>query len=120
MCAFISLEGRLGWIGFVTRLLNLFNECGEIVNNEGGMRFARGAIVRFDAEVKLHIPGCEPRTAAPGEFGWLGEFDEAEHIDIKRAGFFFFSGGHGKLDVIDGKDFHEARKCKQVGRQKSR
>jgi hypothetical protein len=75
---------------------------GEVIHQKGGMRFARGSKVRFDAEMQLDIPSLKPGTAALCQFGRLGDFGKAKNADVKCTGFFFLARRHGNLDVVNG------------------
>jgi len=55
MRAFVSIQWRLGSIGFISRGLGIRDQRIEIVNNEGGVSFTRGLEIHFDAEMELHI-----------------------------------------------------------------
>ena len=118
MGALKSFKRRLRCVGLITSVLDLRNQGIEVVDNKGGMCLARRAEIRFDAEMELYFPSLEPGAAALCKVRRFGDFGKAQLINIKAARLVFFTSGHSKLDVIDGKYFHgsfrKAECCAQL------
>jgi hypothetical protein len=106
MGTFIAIQRGLGRVSFAASVLGKDENRGDVIHQKGGMRFARGTKIRFDAEMQLDISSLEPDTAAFCQFGRLGDLGKAKNADVKCAGFFFLTRRHCILDVIKGQDCH--------------
>ena len=106
MGALISIQGRLGGVDFISRALNRTDQRIQIIDDKRRVCLARSTKIRLDAEVELYIPSLEPGAAAFCQVGRLRDFSESQLRDIKGTRLIFFTGGHGNLNVVNGKYCH--------------
>ena len=102
MGTFVSIQWRLGFVGFVSDDLNIGDQYVEIVYDESGVCFACRSEIGFDTEMHLYPSRFKPGAAALSEFGRFGDLLKAKHVNVERARLFFLSGGHGDLNVVNG------------------
>jgi hypothetical protein len=106
MGTLISIQGRLGGIDLISRTLDSRNYRIKVIDDERGMRLARGTKIQLDAEVELDVASPQPGAAALCKIGRFGDFCKSQLCDVKGTRLIFFTGGHGNLNVVDGKDCH--------------
>ncbi len=80
------------------------DEAGEIAHQQAGMRLAGGAEVAVHAQVDPQVAGLEPRAAACGERGRLGDLGDAEQAVVEGACLRLAAGRHRELHVIHADD----------------
>ena len=102
MGTFVSIQRRLGCVGFIPRVLSLGDQGVQVIHNKGRVCLACGPEISFRANVKLHVFRLEPGAAAFGKFGRFWNFGEAQNFDKEGSRFCFFAYGHGKLNVVNG------------------
>jgi hypothetical protein len=84
-------------------LFEIRDEIVEPVDPQRWVCFASWPEVLLHPEMYLDSPGSEPPAAAGGEGLWLREDSEAEYVAVERLCLALAIGGHGELDVVEGR-----------------
>ena len=116
MGALVSLQGRLGGVGFNSRGPKSLKQTIQVADPESRMCLARRPEICLHAEMELDILRLQPDPAPPGKLCRFGDFGETQNIDVERTRLGFLSLRHGNLDVVDGMDGHADLRLKRLAR----
>src|SRR6266545_3037217 len=106
MGALVSIQWRLGCVGFIACTLNVCDQRIEIIHKKRRMSLTRRFEIRFDSKMKLNIFRLEPCSTAFCKFRWFRNFCKSQQIYIKLTSLVFFTGWHRDLNVVNREDGH--------------
>ena len=91
---------------FKAGLPKAIDECGQVLNQQRGMGFARWPKVGLDSQMNAHLVTFKPHAAALQQIFRLWNFGNFQQFVVELPGGVLAAFRHGELNVMDASDIH--------------